>query len=134
MDPRDAPNAVRMPISRCHLAWFGVDELTYAKPDAWSRLEGRPARSPRVSPVWVRRLDAQRLRRRLGTMGERRLFLDPGCNELRKDLQQVVWKADVAGNITGDNGMVAGAFAGAGAGIRCHRAGAPGSRCRILQE
>lgn len=34
--------------------------------------------------------------------GERRLFLDPGCNELRKDLQQVVWKADVAGNITGD--------------------------------
>ena len=35
------------------------------------------------------------------TIGERRLFLDPGCNELRKDLQQVVWKADVAGNITG---------------------------------
>ena len=26
------------------------------------------------------------------TMGERRLLLDPGCNELRKDLQQVVWK------------------------------------------
>ena len=24
-----------------NLAWFGVDELTYAKPDAWSRLEGR---------------------------------------------------------------------------------------------
>jgi hypothetical protein len=36
------------------------------------------------------------------TRGERRLFVDLGCNELRKDLQQVVWKADVAGNITGD--------------------------------
>ena len=35
------------------------------------------------------------------TLGERRLFLDPRCDELRKDLQQVVWKADVAGNITG---------------------------------
>ena len=36
------------------------------------------------------------------TMGERRLLVDPGCNELRKDLQQVVWKADIAGNLTGD--------------------------------
>ena len=33
------------------------------------------------------------------TLGERRLFLDPRCDELRKDLQQVAWKADIAGNI-----------------------------------
>ena len=36
------------------------------------------------------------------TDGVRRLLLDTGCNELRKDLQQVVWKADAAGNLTND--------------------------------
>jgi hypothetical protein len=40
--------------------------------------------------------------RRVLRQGERRLFLDPCCNELRKDLQQVVWKADIAGKLTGD--------------------------------
>ena len=33
------------------------------------------------------------------TRCERRLFLDPRCDERRKDLQQVVRKADIASNI-----------------------------------
>lgn len=33
----DAPERLRGP----NLAWFGVDELTYAEPEAWSRLEAR---------------------------------------------------------------------------------------------
>lgn len=32
--------------------------------------------------------------------GIRNLFLDPSCKELMKDLEKVVWKADLAGNIT----------------------------------
>jgi hypothetical protein len=30
-----------------NLAWFGIDELTYAKPDSWTRLQGR-LRSPKA--------------------------------------------------------------------------------------
>ncbi|GAC1678880.1 MAG: hypothetical protein NVS9B2_30160 [Steroidobacteraceae bacterium] len=39
----DNPERLRGP----NLAWFGVDELTYTKPDAWSRLEAR-LRDPRA--------------------------------------------------------------------------------------
>jgi hypothetical protein len=37
----------------------------------------------------------------LNARGERRLFLDPRVKELIQDLEQVVWRADVGGNITG---------------------------------
>ncbi|HLK68860.1 MAG TPA: hypothetical protein VKU19_35760, partial [Bryobacteraceae bacterium] len=38
----------------------------------------------------------------LNARGERRLFLDPGAKELIQDLEQVVWRADRGGNITGE--------------------------------
>ncbi|GAC1700001.1 MAG: hypothetical protein NVS9B4_00570 [Candidatus Acidiferrum sp.] len=40
----DDPDKLRGP----NLAWFGVDELTYCKPDAWGRLEAR-LRDPRAT-------------------------------------------------------------------------------------
>ncbi len=37
----------------------------------------------------------------LNARGEQRLFLDPRVKELIQDLEQVVWRADVGGNLTG---------------------------------
>lgn len=34
--------------------------------------------------------------------GERRLFIDPRAKELIRDLEQVVWRADTSGNLTGN--------------------------------
>ena len=34
--------------------------------------------------------------------GEQSVWMDPQCNELRKDLEQCVWKADMSGNLVGD--------------------------------
>ncbi len=36
------------------------------------------------------------------SVGASRLFIHPRCKELVKDLEQVVWKPDAAGNLTGD--------------------------------
>ena len=36
----------------------------------------------------------------LNSTGERRLFVDPQCTELIKDLEQVSWKTDMSGNVT----------------------------------
>ena len=33
--------------------------------------------------------------------GERRLFVDPRCRQLIKDLEQVGWKEDANGNVLG---------------------------------
>ena len=40
--------------------------------------------------------------RLLSASGERRLFLDPRCRELVKDLEQVCWKADETGRVTSE--------------------------------
>ena len=34
--------------------------------------------------------------------GERRLFIDPKCKELLKDLERVSWQTDAAGRVTSD--------------------------------